>query len=277
MNKLSDLEETKNEDVVKKTSSVGLKEVEPLGFRKSLFIFWIPALGMIISYWILIPFLISLGISFFESYLVGHIVPLSILFVFGIYGIKRDTETFALATFKERSRFNNFKSKDILIAAVILILMMLTSEIMRQVELILITNKIIPIPMTIPSFNDPRIQLTASQLNPLAGGIRGNYAILLLYFIMLFFNIAGEEILWRGYVLPRQEKAFGKKVWLIHGLLWCSFHAFIYWDLLRLLPVCLIISYVAYRQKRNWAVFIAHYVFNGLGFIIIVGAVFGLI
>jgi membrane protease YdiL (CAAX protease family) len=94
---------------------------------------------------------------------------------------------------------------------------------------------------------------------------------------MLFFNITGEELWWRGYILLRQELSQGCWAWLIHGVLWTLFHAFKWWDLLNLLPVCLLISYAAQRTKNNWIPCIAHYLFNGLGFLVVLLAVLGLI
>jgi hypothetical protein len=32
-------------------------------------------------------------------------------------------------------------------------------------------------------------------------------------------NIVGEEFVWRGVVLPRQEVAFGGRAWLVNGVL----------------------------------------------------------
>jgi Type II CAAX prenyl endopeptidase Rce1-like len=36
-------------------------------------------------------------------------------------------------------------------------------------------------------------------------------------------NILGEEFLWRGVVLPRQEVAFGRRAWVVNGILWLLF------------------------------------------------------
>lgn len=41
--------------------------------------------------------------------------------------------------------------------------------------------------------------------------------------LMLVFNIGGEELWWRGYVLPRQELAFGKLAWVVHGIFWSGY------------------------------------------------------
>ena len=53
---------------------------------------------------------------------------------------------------------------------------------------------------------------------------------------MLIFNIVGEELWWRGYIFPRQEKQHGRFTWVLHGLLWTLFHAFKWWDLIGLVP-----------------------------------------
>jgi len=117
-----------------------------------------------------------------------------------------------------------------------------------------------------------------AALNQMAGGtLRGNWEVAALYFVMLFFNIVGEELWWRGYILPRQELSHGKWTWLLHGGLWTLFHAFKYWDMLGLLPVCLIISFAAQRMKNNWPVFIAHYMFNGLGIVVVLAGVLGIL
>src|SRR5205807_1973574 len=58
---------------------------------------------------------------------------------------------------------------------------------------------------------------------PLAGA----WWILVYYaLVMLACNIGGEELWWRGYLLPRQEAAFGKAAWIIHGMYWSLFHLF---------------------------------------------------
>ncbi len=44
--------------------------------------------------------------------------------------------------------------------------------------------------------------------------------------VMIVCNIGGEELWWRGYVLPRQELAFGRAAWVVHGICWSAFHLF---------------------------------------------------
>ena len=58
---------------------------------------------------------------------------------------------------------------------------------------------------------------------------------LLIWIPMFFFNIVGEEILWRGYILPRQELQHGEYSWIINSILWLIFHVCFGLDLIILL------------------------------------------
>ena len=75
----------------------------------------------------------------------------------------------------------------------------------------------------------------------------------------------GEEFLWRGYILPRQELTYGKHTWMVHGVLWTLLHAFKWWQMLALLPGALALSFVAQRLQNTWPGIIAHFVTNGIG------------
>ncbi|MBC8235136.1 CPBP family intramembrane metalloprotease [bacterium] len=98
----------------------------------------------------------------------------------------------------------------------------------------------------------------------------GRYWILLIWFPYWLLNIMGEEILWRGTLLPRQEIVFGRFTWLFHGFFWGIFHIGFGWQLLiTLLPILFIQSYVVQRQKNSWIGVIIHAGINGPSFIAI--------
>jgi membrane protease YdiL (CAAX protease family) len=91
--------------------------------------------------------------------------------------------------------------------------------------------------------------------------------------VTFFFNIVGEELWWRGLILPRQELSFGRYTWLVHGLLWAAFHAFKWWDVIGLIPVCLLIAGAGQRLKTNWTGLIGHALFNVGGLILVIAAI----
>lgn len=91
-----------------------------------------------------------------------------------------------------------------------------------------------------------------------------------LQLAILVTNILGEELWWRGYILPRQELVYGRSTWIIHGLLWACFHAFKPWAVIPMFFVCPIYAFVAQRSKNNWTTIIMHFLINGAGMVMAV-------
>ncbi len=99
---------------------------------------------------------------------------------------------------------------------------------------------------------------------------KGRYWLLLIWFPYWILNILGEEFLWRGVMLPRQEEALGKNAWFFHGIGWGLFHVAFGWQLfLTLLPLIFIQSYVVQRTKNTWVGVIMHGGLNGPSFLAI--------
>jgi membrane protease YdiL (CAAX protease family) len=96
--------------------------------------------------------------------------------------------------------------------------------------------------------------------------LHGQWWIAFYYTLVLIFgNIAGEELWWRGYLLPRQEAANGPVAWLFHGLFWAAFHLFFQataWDMIHMMPTCCALAFVAQSRKNTWPGVVAHSVAN---------------
>jgi membrane protease YdiL (CAAX protease family) len=92
--------------------------------------------------------------------------------------------------------------------------------------------------------------------------LHGAWWILFYYaFVILVFNIGGEELWWRGYVLPRQELSFGRATWIVHGILWSLFHLFMQptlWDTVRMAITGVALAFVAQRTKNTWPGIVGH-------------------
>jgi uncharacterized protein len=53
----------------------------------------------------------------------------------------------------------------------------------------------------------------------------GNWGLFLLFFVQMFFNtVVGEELLFRGILLPRMAGVFGKWDWVANGILFGFYH-----------------------------------------------------
>jgi membrane protease YdiL (CAAX protease family) len=105
------------------------------------------------------------------------------------------------------------------------------------------------------------------QFEPFQAGERW---MLLVWLFMFFFNIVGEEIYWRGYLLPRQELSNGKSAWFANSVLWGVFHLSFGIDLLILAaPALLILPYAVSKTKNTTVGIFIHGFFNGPIFILI--------
>lgn len=81
-----------------------------------------------------------------------------------------------------------------------------------------------------PTASNPNIQVKgAADVFPDVS-LEGNFLFVLLYFIIgLVFNIGGEEIYYRGFLLPRMRGVFGKWDWVANGVLFTLKHVYQRW------------------------------------------------
>ena len=89
--------------------------------------------------------------------------------------------------------------------------------------------------------------------------------LLLIWLPMFFFNIVGEELLWRGYIQTRLKNKYS---WILCSLLWLLFHLPFGTDLMvMLIPVIIIIPYSFYKTNNSLVGIFIHGVYNGPLFI----------
>ncbi len=104
--------------------------------------------------------------------------------------------------------------------------------------------------------------------------LKGNAFPIFFWLLWLITNIGGEELLWRGYALPRMEKYFGKYAWLINGLLWnICIHFFMRWSFITLIPVTLIVPYLCQKYKSIWPGVLIHGLGNLLVYAILIPSI----
>ncbi|MGB5821352.1 MAG: CPBP family intramembrane glutamic endopeptidase [Saonia sp.] len=82
---------------------------------------------------------------------------------------------------------------------------------------------------------------------------------------IIFFPLAtiAEEIFWRGYLLPLQEKHFGKMGWIINGFLWAMSHILTH-NPLRLLITSFGIAFVGTKFKNTSVTILIHLLINSI-------------
>ena len=98
----------------------------------------------------------------------------------------------------------------------------------------------------------------------------GRYWILGAWLPFFALNIGGEEFVWRAFMLPRQEVAFGGTAWLVNGVLWLLFHAAFPWQVvITLVPITLILPYIVQRRRSSWIGVAIHAAFGAAGFLVL--------
>src|ERR671918_2033880 len=76
-------------------------------------------------------------------------------------------------------------------------------------------------------------------------GAWGWYAVIVVSF--LFNTVLGEELLFRGFLLPRMNGAFGRGDWVANGILFAGYHLHVPW----VIPATLLdMFFIAYPTKR---------------------------
>lgn len=98
----------------------------------------------------------------------------------------------------------------------------------------------LPRPPVLPPLMDPLTPIDVPPSAFMGTELRRNGWIVRFWVAALLVNVVDEELVRRGYVLPRQEAAFGRWAWAVNGLLWAFVvHTFTFWNAVTLLPTSL--------------------------------------
>ena len=231
------------------------KQLKPMGFLLSMLIYVPAAILMFVLTKYFIPYLsektgMESILFWFLVAALGIFLPMAIL---TIIFLKKEGFALTLKTWKERLRFRKITKNDLIWTfSGILGVLIFSGLIMKGLEMF--AGKF----DHTPSF---------MSFEPLT---TGRYWILAVWFPYWILNIMGEEIFWRGIMMPRQEVSFGKYTWIIHGFGWGLFHIAFGWQLLiTLIPIIFIQSFVVQKTKNSWTGVIMHGGINGPSFIAI--------
>jgi membrane protease YdiL (CAAX protease family) len=251
----------------------------PLPFWSSLFYFGLPALLFAVGFYWLMPWLIDLGMLPYYAYSVALGIPLALLLILSLIWLRMEGYPLTWQALVERFRLRRMEGRDWLWSIGIVLLCSVAGfAAVSQVCNALIGAGWIPVPDDLPAFVSPKT-LTDPMVayDEAAGGLRGNWLLVLVATVTWVVNILGEEFWWRGVVLPRQERAFGRWAWVVHGLMWAAFHSYKWWDVLNLVPISLGLSYVCSRRKSTTPGIVIHSITNGVGLFPLIAAVLGLL
>ena len=231
-----------------------MNKIKPLTWPELLLLFGIPTILNFIACRIAIPFLnaqkiFPIEVAYFLSVGLLVLVP---MFFGAIFLTSRELKSKHIKEIFERMRIKKLSKMDILWTVLGFIFLSFASFLIAKIIL-------------------PIFQIDANpfffQNMPLSDE---NFWILYIWPLFFFFNIFGEEFLWRGYIQPRQELLNKKYTWSVHGLLWAVWHLPMGLDLIySALPIFFILPAVVQFRKNTTIAIIIHFVFGAFGFLVL--------
>jgi uncharacterized protein len=89
--------------------------------------------------------------------------------------------------------------------------------------------------------------------------LSGNWAWFGLLLVLWVYNtVLGEELLFRGFLLPRMNGAFGRGDWAANGVLFATYHLHTPWAIPVNLLDMFIVSYPTKRYRSAWVGIAVH-------------------
>ena len=252
------------------------QSMKPLQIGQTLLFTLVPAILVYFAHWIIAP-AISAGLH--QPYLIAYLIcwgTTEVCFlVAALVAYRAEGNVLQWESFIERYRLGRLHKGDIVWSVIALVLMLVTNQaLVFSARWLASTTFFSPH----PSFP---LELTPIGLSDIVPGVfmgmplKGAWWVVIVYVIGWVFNILGEELWYRGFMLPRQELAYVQLGWLVNGLSFWVLHIVWKWNLIALLPGALILSYVAQRRKTTWVGIIVHGVLNFTPIIAITAGVLG--
>jgi len=249
-----------------------MQNIKPIGLIKTILLFFFTSLSIVIGVYYIIPKLLLHGLSFYVSYVIVFYIPFVFMFFLSLFLLYLENKEITMKIILNRFRLQKPTKKELIATAILFVIgtaaffgLSFTSNILAKIS-IFSPPDFFPAEINPLKIRDPNLFM----LHPM----KGNWWMPLIYFIGWFFNIFGEEFLWRGYLLPRMELKWGKKAWIIQGILWGLWHIFWKWNILIMLILAPIITFFVQKYKNTWIGIIFH---GAINFIPIIALIIGVI
>ena len=250
--------------------------LRPLGIGQALLYFGIPSAIFSASLLGLLPWMIRQGASLFVTFNVTFGGPLALMFLAAIVAYRLEGRPWSMRAFRERMRLGRFDWRlgvwGLAIGAFSMSEGLVIDPLLRPLAKVHLYT-------APPEFATLMGSITGASAF-LGMQTAGNW-LLVLWGIacLIILNIFGEELWWRGYILPRQELTNGSWAWVVNGVLWAAFHIFYHTTLFSFvsyIPLCCLIAYVAQRTRSTWPGVIGHTLGNIMFLVFLVRGVIGM-
>ncbi|MEO1044643.1 MAG: CPBP family intramembrane glutamic endopeptidase [Pseudomonadota bacterium] len=244
-----------------------------MNFTRSLLFFGLPGIAIIAGVYLGVPLATDHGIALIISWTAAIWLPIVTMLAWVVF---QHRQSASALSFRERFWLTK-PTKEAWIAIFAGFLTLQLCEILlASTGTYFAQFPFFAPPEIIPELFDPRLDISQGLASFLGVPVRGNWWLVLFWLGWLVINIGGEELLWRGYALPLQQRYFGKWAWLINGLCWnLLVHAFMRWNFLTLMPISLVIPFLVQRYQNSWIGIAIHGLGNALVLAILIPSIAG--
>ena len=250
--------------------------VRPLGIRQSLLLVLVPAIPAALLIHLLVPAIVrQSGMPFLYAYLPWWMGFEALYLAAALVAYRLEGNPPAWAQFAGRYRLRRIKGQDWLWLAALLGTFALVAVGLAVWGVQLSSLPGLRVSAAFPAELNPGNPAGMIAGEFMGAPLRGQWWIAAVYFMGWVLNILGEELWFRGYMLPRQEAAYGKWAWGLHGLVWALHHIWQVWTLVLLLPYSFLWSYIIQRGRNTWIPMVVHGLANLVPLGVIVAGVMG--
>ena len=268
-----------NSTISEKTNVNEHQEIRPLSPTRAIWHFVLAGLGLRLSVYHFLPFLVEQGLAPFEAFAVSFIVPTAVLLALAFGHVQNEGILITKQALARRFRLHKLHWQDLLWVVIGLFVLSGSFILAPTQGWIIRTFPMFQPPAFLPDVLNPLMRnenLPAAITAWMGLEAIGNGWWAVLVLMLFFFNIFGEELYWRGVLLPRQEMVNGRYTWIIHGIFWNIFHLPIYpWYFIYGLPIALIISFVAQKTGNTWTAILLHGLANLMLYAFMLMAIMG--
>ena len=250
--------------------------IKPISLWFTLILFGIPGLILYFGSYYGAPYLISKGVPQIVSIMSFTWVTTILLLPLSILLYKLEGNKMSIPAFKARFRLNPIKGKLWFLLIGVFLICVISDFSLDSIGKWLGSIPFFAPPEYLPFPFNPYKEMTLPLTEFLGVQLKGNWGILFIFVPLHIIAMLGEEFMWRGYILPRQEVRFGKWAWLVNGLFWAYIlHACLKWQYIGMLPSMLLAPWVAQKCKSTLASAFVHILGNSPIWILILIGILG--
>lgn len=251
-------------------------ELRPMGVGLSILYFGIPSIVFTASILGLLPWMLRRGASPFLTFNVTYGIPLALMLAAAVIAYRLEGRPWSWQPFRQRMRLQTPDGRTWLWTVALCASVLVVHYLTDWTEPALSRIRFYTPPPEFVAFQQSLFNGTHDFL-----GIQlaGQWWVLAYYIVaLLCLNILGEELWWRGYILPREERTNGGWAWVVNGTLWAAFHVFFHSTaatFVAMLPGTLALAFVAQRTRSTWPGIVGHTVMNAAIPVTIVRGILG--